>query len=265
MIAIEKNTTYFSCPICSEDYAKCEARDTKKVVEIVCAHFFHINCIESWNNHLEKTNRPLNCGYCNQIYAEPRNQNLHTFKNRDSFNSVLEDLKESYSYDSIATEALIQTSNIFEEIFKIQQDLDRIEIEITDQERMGFFIQDIKTLVVDHKEIKDELKGDVVCAIGAILSNDGCLRTLTGESRRWRGVPLDQFPEKVIKEGALVYIGGFKVRVSADYLHRSTSTVLIDDIVRKRNADAEYINAIPGNIVRTVYNFVTAAFGYFYK
>lgn len=265
MIAIGRNTTYLSCPICSEDYAKCEVRDTKKVVEVVCSHFFHIKCIESWNNHLEETNRPLSCGYCNQIYAEPRNQNLHVFKNRDSFNSVLEDLKESYSYDSIATEAFIQVSNIVEKIFKIQQDLDRIETEITDQERSEFFIEDIKTLVVNTKEIKDELKGSVICAIGAVLSNDGCFRTLTGESRRWRGVPLDQFPEKIREEGVLVYIGEFKVRVSADYLHRSTSTVLIDDVVHKLNADAEYINAIPGKIVKTVYNFASSAFGYFYK
>ena len=262
MGVIIRNTTYSSCPICSEDYDNKEVKDTQKVIEIVCGHFFHANCLRTWNEHQERAHGALRCGYCNQTYGEPIKPNPDVLKKRESFDSALETLKQNYSYDSSALEAIDLVRGVFADLQKIQHDLDHIEIDINQEEKKDFFCEDIRDLVVNHKEIQDPLKGTVVHVIAAILFNDGCLRTIESECRRWTGIPLSAFPEKIRKEGCLVRFEGFKVCVSSDYLHRSTSTVLVNDIVTKLNADVEYYDALPGKIYRKVSGFASSVFGY---
>ena len=261
MITMQRNTTYYSCPICSEQYDKKETRDTKKVVETACRHFFHIKCIENWNNHLGKNHRSLSCGYCAQIYLERRQPDFSVFHDIKTFNSALEYLENLYSYDSVALNAFTQVSNLYEEIFGIHQEvyLSMTELDLTKQETMSFlndFIEQLKDLVINNEEIKPELKGDVMRTIGAIISKSGVLRTLKGESMRWTGIPFDMLPEKIRKEGVPVSIGEIKVRVSADYLRRSVLAFLVDDI-------ASAIYEIPRNIFKSVSNITSCALRYF--
>lgn len=86
MTISKANTTYQACPICEIDYTYTEKQDTKKVVELACTHFFHMQCIGDWFSTNQTDREDLSCRYCDQLCVEKYNPTLYT--GEDALNTL---------------------------------------------------------------------------------------------------------------------------------------------------------------------------------
>lgn len=73
-----------NCSFCSVSYEKGELKDTDKVVELACHHFYHKGCIASLFREDKKNKKDLTCRICYQISipkSEPANPDTFSLEN----------------------------------------------------------------------------------------------------------------------------------------------------------------------------------------
>jgi len=255
MITRTQNQTTSGCCICLEPYQNKEQDKARQVVELWCHHYFHTQffaqaiSVQERNLHsAEFRDEGLRCSYCNQIYATRGEATKDVLENQAHFMEATKRIRQDYAYDIPAVKATFRLERLYSEL-----NTGYLTHSLT-QNFVDYFVQLIK------EKIEEDLQADACRVLGAMLNQKGCLRSLEGEARRWRGVPLEKYPERIKREGVLVFFQDSRVRISADYLHRISNEVLIEDTVDALKQHAEYIQSIPSRIAQKVYDFGAAIF-----
>ncbi len=248
-VTAASNQTTSTCCICLEDYMKSETEKVRKVVEINCGHYFHVDCLKGAARVQETYNEGLSCCYCRQLYAYPIvEHNNKPLTNKSEFLKVLQQIRDDYAYDETAIAATFCIQELFDPLSTLTKD---------HAENPTAFIEAIRDLICNAPSIKDELKGNALMVISAMISQGGCLRSLKGEARRWAGVPIDKYPESLRTRGVMVCMEGTRVRISAKYLHRASAEILLEDIADEIKERGDYIASLPGKVVSRIHEIGT--------
>lgn len=240
------NTTYENCPICQIDYTDTEREDTKKVVELACTHFFHMQCIGSWFSQNEQDGEDLSCGYCAQTSVQkytPRGsltvETLATF---------FEGIKKNPTFDWNP-----KVINCIKKLRSLSEPLiELINNNPLDHENK---LVELKNKIEDwiKANIDEELQRTAMQIILEIYNGGGALHTLEDQIRHLSRLPYDKWPKVIQRSDVPVYqeteSGIVRMRVSKNYLERAIAPTLCD-ILQKHETFHHHIENI-----KSFYNY----------
>lgn len=226
-ISKTNNSTYETCPICQIDYTDIEREDTRKVVELACSHFFHMQCIDDWFSRSERDERDLSCGYCSQLSVEK-------FNPIDSL--TLETL--TASFEKIKKNPIFNSNpNIINCIEKLRP-LSASLIDLINNNPLtdNNSLEGVTKIVEDwiKANLNIELQRTAANIIIELYTGGGALQPLEDQIRHLSRIPYDKWPREIETSGVPVSqktdSGPVRMRVSKNYLQRATALGLCDRI-----------------------------------
>ena len=240
------NSTQETCAICYKDYQDKEISDVTKVVELACRHFYHIDCISQSLICQEKGQRKLTCCYCNQVVA-PLAQGANAFENQEVFQERLEEIRKDYDYDNEVIEAVSIVATLYTPLHDLSNAVpmeshDAGANQAEGEEQKPDFSQAVANLVIENETIKEDLKRIVIQILGTMMTGDRALRTVDGEAERWRGIPIENWPDKIKQEGVLVRYAayeGTRMRIPANHLKKVADKIFADALMNHYHQKAE--------------------------
>lgn len=231
------NTTSEICPICYINYADKEREDTKKVIQLACHHFYHMDCLASWFLIIEANRQDLFCCYCNQ-FLMPKKQLSNTFT-LQTLQASFERIEKNpdFRYDPYLILCLMRFKSLSDSLLDLlNNDLYPYDIPETIK-RCSAWVRD--NIEEDLVLIADQL-------ISEIHNGGNALRTLEEEIKHYRRVPYERWPKEIGVLGIPIYHsvnGGtlFRTRISKEYLERAVATYSCVD--RRKNESIRSVNS----------------------
>lgn len=220
------NITYDTCAICQENCTDVEKYNTKKIVELACHHFYHMNCINHWFAQ--------NCGKLEYLSCHCKQFSIKKRLSRDFLTpkmviTFLEEVKQdpNYQTDKNVMNCIVELHRLIEPLVALLKDMNSFQ----DLRRHKY-----ETWIKNNIDTRLQKTADIL--IKKLFRGFDVAADLQERVNYLSHVPYEKWPMDTEKLGVPVYWIVDKkyvtTSVSKDYLDRAVAVVL-----RERLQNAE--------------------------